>query len=316
MLAFAGPGYLVAVGYMDPGNWATDWAAAEVRLYAAERGVASSMVAMFLQALSAKLGIATGRDLAQACREHYSRAPRFSFGSDANSPSRRAIWRKSSARQSRSNCCFIFRFWGVLITGADVLIVLALQGRGFRMIEAIVITLIVTVGACFAYEIFFAHPLWMAAASGLIPSSEIIRDRGMLYLADRNPGCHGDASQFVSAFQHRADALFRHNHESKREAVRYALADSCIALGFSFFINAAILVSPAAVFHSRGMSQVADISEAYKLLSPVWGAGLASVLFAVRFSRPARIPLLLGTLPARFAWRDFSTGVSSPGCGA
>src|ERR1700694_1432007 len=185
LLAFAGPGYLVAVGYMDPGNWATDIQGGSKFGYALLSVVViSSLMAMFLQALSAKLGIATGRDLAQACREHYSRRTSMVLWVLCEV----AIAACDLAEVLGSAVALKLLFGlpllaGVLITALDVLIVLALQGRGFRLIEAFVVTLIVTIGACFAYEIFFAQPLWKEAAQGVIPRAEIFRNREMLYIA-------------------------------------------------------------------------------------------------------------------------------------
>src|ERR1700731_3413947 len=185
MLAFAGPGYLVAVGYMDPGNWATDLGGGSTFGYTLLSAVlVSSLMAIFLQALSAKLGIATGRDLAQACREHYSRRTGVALWVLCEI----AIAACDLAEVLGSAIALKLLFGlpllaGVLLTGLDVLLVLALQGRGFRVLETLVITLILTIAGCFAYEIFFAQPLWIEAARGFLPAAEILRNREMLYLA-------------------------------------------------------------------------------------------------------------------------------------
>src|SRR6266852_4656806 len=185
VFAFAGPGYLVAVGYMDPGNWATDIAGGSKFAYSLLSVIViSNFMAMFLQALSAKLGIATGRDLAQACREHYSRRTSFVLWVLCEI----AIAACDLAEVLGSAVALKLLFGlpllaGVLITAFDVLIVLALQGRGFRLVEAFVVTLIASIAACFAYEIFFAHPLWREAAIGFIPRAEILRNKEMLYIA-------------------------------------------------------------------------------------------------------------------------------------
>src|SRR5712671_298394 len=185
VLAFAGPGYLVAVGYMDPGNWATDIQGGSKFGYTLLSVIViSSLMAMFLQALSAKLGIATGRDLAQACREHYSRRTTLVLWILCEI----AIAACDLAEVLGSAVALKLLFGlpllaGVLLTGLDVLLVLALQGRGFRVLETLVITLIMTIGGCFAYEIFFAQPLWIEAARGFLPTAEILRNREMLYLA-------------------------------------------------------------------------------------------------------------------------------------
>src|ERR1700730_18506027 len=185
MLAFAGPGYLVAVGYMDPGNWATDLGGGSRFGYTLLSAILiSNLMAMFLQALSAKLGIATGRDLAQACREHYSRRTSIALWIVCEI----AIAACDLAEVLGSAVALKLLFGlpllaGVIITGLDVLIVLALQGRGFRLIEVFVVTLIATIAGCFAYEIFSSHPIWREALVGLIPRAEILRNREMLYIA-------------------------------------------------------------------------------------------------------------------------------------
>jgi manganese transport protein len=307
MFAFAGPGYLVAVGYMDPGNWATDLGGGSKFGYTLLCVVLlSSLIAMFLQALSAKLGIATGRDLAQACREHYSRRTSIFLWIICEV----AIAACDLAEVLGSAIALQLLFHlplllGVILTGADVLIVLALQGRGFRWIEAMVITLIFTIAGCFAYEIFFAQPLWREAASGLLPTAEILRNREMLYLAI---GILGATVMPHNLYLHSSivqTRAFGLNVESKREAIKFSILDSSIALGFSFFINAAILVLGAAAFHHRGLTEVADISQAYKLLTPVLSASLASVLFACALLCSGQNSTLTGTLAGQIVMEGF-----------
>ena len=307
MFAFAGPGYLVAVGYMDPGNWATDLGGGSKFGYTLLSVILlSSLIAMFLQALSAKLGIATGRDLAQACREHYSRRTSIFLWIICEV----AIAACDLAEVLGSAIALQLLFHipllvGVILTGADVLIVLALQGRGFRWIEAMVITLIVTIAGCFAYEIFFAQPLWREAASGLLPTVEILRNREMLYLAI---GILGATVMPHNLYLHSSivqTRAFGLGVESKREAIKFSILDSSIALGFSFFINAAILVLGAAAFHHRGLTEVADISQAYKLLTPVLGASLASVLFACALLCSGQNSTLTGTLAGQIVMEGF-----------
>jgi manganese transport protein len=282
VLAFAGPGYLVAVGYMDPGNWATDIGGGSKFGYTLLSVVViSNFMAMLLQALSAKLGVATGRDLAQACREHYSRRTSFVLWVLCEI----AIAACDLAEVLGSAVALKLLFGlpliaGVLITALDVLIVLALQGRGFRMIEAFVVTLIASIGACFAYEIFVAQPLWREAARGVIPTAEILRNREMLYIAI---GILGATVMPHNLYLHSSivqTRAFGSSVRDRREALRYAVLDSTVALGFALFINAAILILGAAAFHTRGLHNVAEISDAYKLLSPVLGASLASTIFA------------------------------------
>ena len=307
MLAFAGPGYLVAVGYMDPGNWATDIGGGSQFGYALLSVVIlSSLMAIFVQALSAKLGVASGRDLAQACRESYSR------------PVGLALWLLGEIAIAACDLAEVLGsavalkllfgiplLAGVLITGTDVLIVLALQGRGFRWIEALVIALIATIAACFAYELFVAEPLWREAATGLVPPLRLLHDRDMLYLAI---GILGATVMPHNLYLHSSivqTRAFGLGSPQKREAIRFATLDSTIALGFSLFVNAAILILGAAAFHHRGLTTVADISQAYKLLTPVLGAGLASTLFAAALLCSGQNSTLTGTLAGQVVMEGF-----------
>jgi manganese transport protein len=307
ILAFAGPGYLVAVGYMDPGNWATDIGGGSKFGYTLLSVVLiSNMLAMFLQALSAKLGIVTGRDLAQACRDHYSRRMSIFLWVACELAIAACDLAEVLGSAVALNLLFhIPLLLGVLLTASDVLIVLALQGRGFRLIEAFVITLIASIGLCFAYEIFFAHPIWREAAQGFIPRAEILRNKEMLYIAigilgatvmPHNLYLHSSIVQTRAFGQSKAD---------KRDALRYAVIDSTVALFFALFINAAILVLGAAAFHTRGLSEVADITQAYKLLSPILGAGFASTLFACALLASGQNSTLTGTLAGQIVMEGF-----------
>ncbi len=307
ILAFAGPGYLVAVGYMDPGNWATDIGGGSKFGYTLLSVVfISNLMAMFLQALSAKLGIATGRDLAQACRQHYSRPTGLFLWVICEI----AIAACDLAEVLGSAVALKLLFGlpllpGVLITAFDVLIVLALQGRGFRLVEAFVVTLIGSIAVCFAYEIFFAHPLWREAAIGFIPRAEILRNREMLYIAI---GILGATVMPHNLYLHSSivqTRAFGASMRDRREAVRYAVLDSTLALGFALFINAAILVLGAAAFHTRGLHNVAEIADAYKLLSPVLGASLASTLFACALLASGQNSTLTGTLAGQIVMEGF-----------
>jgi manganese transport protein len=307
MLAFAGPGYLVAVGYMDPGNWATDIGGGSKFGYTLLSVVLiSNLMAMFLQALSAKLGIATGRDLAQACRDHYSRRAAIALWVMCEI----AIAACDLAEVLGSAVALKLLFGlpllaGVLITAFDVLIVLALQGRGFRIIEAFVVTLIASIAACFAYEIFFAQPLWREAALGFLPRAEILRNREMLYIAI---GILGATVMPHNLYLHSSivqTRAFGDSSRDRREALRYAVLDSTLALGFALFVNAAILVLGAAAFHTRGLSNVAEIAEAYKLLSPVLGVSLASTVFACALLASGQNSTLTGTLAGQIVMEGF-----------
>lgn len=307
ILMFAGPGYLIAVGYMDPGNWATDIGGGSKFGYTLLSVVLiSSLMAMFLQALAAKLGIATGRDLAQACQEHYSRRTSVFLWIACEL----AVAACDLAEVLGSAVALKLLFGipllaGVILTAFDVLLVLALQGKGFRLVEAFVITLIATIGVCFAYEIFIAQPLWLEAAHGFVPRFEIFRNREMLYIAIGIVGATVMPHNLYlhsSIVQTRAFGL---NSGGRREAIRYSIIDSTVALGFALFINAAILVLGAAAFHTRGMNEVADISDAYKLLSPVLGAGFASTLFALALLASGQNSTLTGTLAGQVVMEGF-----------
>jgi manganese transport protein len=307
LFAFAGPGYLVAVGYMDPGNWATDLGGGSKFGYQLLSVVLlSNLMAMFLQALSAKLGIATGRDLAQACREHYSRRTSFLLWIACEI----AIAACDLAEVLGSAVALQLLFGlpllaGVVITALDVLIVLALQGRGFRLIEAFVVTLIASIAGCFAYEIFIARPLWMDAARGFIPHVEVLRNREMLYIAI---GILGATVMPHNLYLHSSivqTRAFGTGFKDKREALRFAYIDSNIALSIALFINAAILVLAAAAFHTRGMHDVAEIASAYKLLSPVLGASLASTVFACALLASGQNSTLTGTLAGQIVMEGF-----------
>src|SRR5579885_84353 len=307
VFAFAGPGYLVAVGYMDPGNWATDIGGGAKFGYTLLSVILlSNLMAMLLQALAAKLGIVTGRDLAQACREHYSRRTSMFLWIVCEV----AIAACDLAEVLGSAVALKLLFGlpllaGVLITAFDVLIILALQGRGFRLVEAFVVTLIATIAGCFAYEIFFARPLWLEAARGFIPQAEILRNREMLYIAI---GILGATVMPHNLYLHSSivqTRAFGTDKKGKREALRYAIFDSTVALGIALFINAAILVLGAAAFHTRGLSNVADIAEASKLLSPVLGAGLASTVFAFALLASGQNSTLTGTLAGQIVMEGF-----------
>jgi manganese transport protein len=307
MLAFAGPGYLVAVGYMDPGNWATDLGAGSKFGYTLLWVILlSNVMAMFLQALAARLGIATGRDLAQACRDHYSKPVALGLWLLCEM----AIAACDLAEVLGSAVALKLLFGvpllaGVLITAADVLLVLALQSRGFRVLEALVITLILTIAGCFAYELFFARPLWPEAMRGFVPAGDILHNREMLYLA---VGILGATVMPHNLYLHSSvvqTRAFGNHARGQRDAIKYATLDSTIALALAFFINASILVMGAAVFHTRNMTHVAEIEQAYQLLTPVLGAGLASLLFAAALLCSGQNSTLTGTLAGQIVMEGF-----------
>jgi manganese transport protein len=250
--------------------------------------------------------VVTGRDLAQACRDHYSRrtAPVLWLVCEL------AIAACDLAEVLGSAVALKLLFGlpllaGVLLTALDVLVVLALQGRGFRFIEAFVVTLIATIGACFACEIFFVRPLWLEAAHGFIPQLEILRNKEMLYIAI---GILGATVMPHNLYLHSSivqTRAFGPSSIKRREALKFSVIDSTVALRFALFINAAILVLGAAAFHTRGMNEVADISEAYKLLNPVLGASLASTLFAFALLASGQNSTLSGTLAGQIVMEGF-----------
>jgi len=306
LLAFAGPGYLVAVGYMDPGNWATDLAGGSQFGYTLLTVILlSNMMAVLLQGLASKLGIATGRDLAQACRDHYSRGANFALWILCEIAIAACDLAEVIGSAIALNLLFgIPLAYGVLITALDVLLVLYLQNKGFRLIEALVITLVATVGACFLFEIIRSRPDAGGVARGFLPTAEILRNPGMLYVA---MGILGATVMPHNLYLHSSivqTRKYEENAQGKREAVRYAFIDSTIALSFALFINAAILIVAAATFHTSGNTEVAEIQDAYKLLTPLLGAG-ASTMFALALLASGQSSTLTGTLAGQIVMEGF-----------
>lgn len=298
---------MIAVGYMDPGNWATDLAGgAQFGYLLLSVILISNLMAILLQHLSLKLGIVTGRDLAQACRDHYSRPVSFVLWIFCEI----AIAACDLAEVIGAAIALHLLFGipivlGVLITAADVIMVLFLQHKGFRLIEAIVAALILTIAACFAYELLVARPSVPAILGGLVPSIEIIKNPSMLYIA---VGILGATVMPHNLYLHSSivqTRAFEHSEEGKRRAIRFATIDSTAALMMAFFINAAILILSAATFHGTQYANVADISDAYKLLTPVLGAGLASTLFAVALLASGQNSTLTGTLAGQIVMEGF-----------
>jgi len=306
LLAFAGPGYLVAVGYMDPGNWATDLAGGSQFGYRLLSVVLlSNLIAVLLQGLASKLGIVTGRDLAQACRDHYPRPVAIGLWILCEI----AIAACDLAEVIGSAIALQLLFGlplpvGVLVTGLDVLILLTLQNRGVRVLEAMVITLIATIGFCFLFEIVLARPEFAAIFGGFVPRKEIVLNRDMLYIAI---SILGATVMPHNLYLHSSIVQTRRYEETadgKREAVRFAFIDSTIALSFAFFINAAILIIAAATFHKSGHAEVAEIQDAYKLLTPLLGAG-ASGAFALALLASGQNSTLTGTLAGQIVMEGF-----------
>jgi manganese transport protein len=306
-LAFAGPGFLVAVGYMDPGNWATDLAGGARFGYSLLWIIMlSNLMAILLQHLCIKLGVVTGRDLAQACRDHYPRTVAWFLWILAEL----AIAATDLAEVVGSAIGLQLLFgipliWGCLITSIDVLVVLYLQNRGFRYLEAIVFTLVATVGLCFVAELLFSKPDLGSVLTGFIPSSGVFRDQAQLYVAI---GIIGATVMPHNLYLHSSivqTRKYRRDDAALAEAVRYATIDSTVALMCALFINAAILIVAAATFHERGMGDVAEIQDAYRLLSPVLGVGVASTLFAVALLAAGQNSTLTGTLSGQIVMEGF-----------
>jgi manganese transport protein len=306
MLAFAGPGYLVAVGYMDPGNWATDLAGGAMFGYALLSVILiSNIMAVLLQGLASKLGIVTGRDLAQACRDHYSRPVGFGLWIICELAIAACDLAEVIGTAIALNLLFgIPLTWGIAITALDVLLVLYLQNKGFRLLEALVITLLVTVGFCFAALIWMAKPPMAGVLFGFAPPKELLENPAMLYIA---MGILGATVMPHNLYLHSSIVQTRKYEETaagKAEAVKFAFLDSTVALSFALFINAAILIVAAASFHTTGNMDVAEIQDAYKLLTPLLGAG-ASTVFALALLASGQNSTLTGTLAGQIVMEGF-----------
>src|SRR5436190_10949478 len=305
-LAFAGPGYLVAVGYMDPGNWATDLAGGSQFGYTLLSVILlSNLMAILLQGLAAKLGIVTGRDLAQACRDHYGKKTNIMLWLMCEVAIAACDLAEVIGAAIALNLLFnIPLAWGVCITALDVMIVLYLQNKGFRVIEALVIALVLTVGACFLFEIILARPDMGPMLRGFIPTAEILKNKDMLYIGI---GILGATVMPHNLYLHSSIVQTRKYEETtsgKKEAFKFAFLDSTIALSFALFINAAILIVAAASFHTSGHSTVGEIQDAFKLLTPLLGAG-ASGVFALALLASGLNSTLTGTLAGQVVMEGF-----------
>lgn len=307
LFAFGGPGLMVAVGYMDPGNWATDLAGGAQFGYTLLSVILiSNFMAMILQYLSLKLGIVTGRDLAQACRDHYSRPVALTLWVLCEI----AIAACDLAEVIGSAIALNLLFGmplvvGVFLTVFDVMIVLLLQNRGFRLIESMVAGLIFTIGLCFAYELIVSQPSIAGIFGGLLPTPQIVVNPDMLYIAI---GILGATVMPHNLYLHSSivqTRSFARDDVGKKMAIKFAAIDSTGALFFAFFINAAILIVSAAAFHGTDYQNVADINDAYKLLTPVLGASLASTLFAVALLASGQNSTLTGTMAGQIVMEGF-----------
>ncbi|MDE1175411.1 MAG: Nramp family divalent metal transporter [Edaphobacter sp.] len=308
MLGFIGPGFMVAVGYMDPGNWATDLAAGSRYGYTLLFVImASNLMAILLQSLSLKLGIASERDLAQACRERYSRPVSFALWIFAEI----AIAACDLAEVIGSAIALQLLFHiplilGVIITSVDVLVILLLEHRGFRYLEAVVMVLISTIAVLFGIETILSRPEWLPILHHLfVPSREIFHDREMLYIAISILGATVMPHNLYlhsSIVQTRA---YPRTVEGKRDAIKFANIDSAVALSMALFINAAILIVAAAVFHRNGHFEVAEIDDAYRLLTPLLGFTGASMMFALALLASGQNSTITGTLAGQIVMEGF-----------
>ncbi|CAH1681023.1 Nramp family divalent metal transporter [Bosea sp. 47.2.35] len=282
-LAFVGPGYLVAVGYMDPGNWATSLAGGAQFGYALlVVALISNIMAIILQALCARLAIATGRDLAQACRDAFPKAVSWPLWAFAEL----AICATDLAEVIGTAIALNLLFGmpmeiGVLVTALDVIVILWLQNMGFRWVEAFIITLLGVIALCFGIQIALADPNWGEVIRGFAPTTEIVRNPQMLYLA---LGIIGATVMPHNLYLHSGIVQTRAYGSTipeKRDALKWATLDSTIALMFALIVNASILVLAAASFHKTGQTEVAELGRAHELLAPLLGASIAPTLFAI-----------------------------------
>jgi manganese transport protein len=307
LLAFLGPGYLVSVGYMDPGNWATDIAGGSKFGYTLLSVVLiSNLMAILLQSLCVRLGVATGRDLAQACRDYFGRPIGIALWVLCEV----AIVACDLAELLGSALALNLLFGipmavGVCLTTLDVLVLLWLQNKGFRYTEAIIITLVVTIAGCFALQVVLSQPAWGSLALGLIPRPQILSNPEMLYIA---MGILGATVMPHNLYLHSSIVQTRAwgaSEEEKRQAIKFGTIDSTAALSIAFFINAAIMVVAAAVFNRAGRFDVADIRDAYQLMSPLLGVAGASTLFAVALLASGQASTLTATLAGQVVMEGF-----------
>jgi manganese transport protein len=307
LLAYAGPGYLVSVGYMDPGNWATDIAGGSQFGYTLLSVILlSNLMAILLQSLCVRLGVATGRDLAQACHDYFS--PRVTFVLWILCEIAIAACDLAELLGSAIALNLLFGLplaWGVCLTALDVIAMLFLQGKGFRYVEALVITLVATIGACFALELLFAMPDVGGIARGYLPNREILRNPDMLYIAI---GILGATVMPHNLYLHSSivqTRAWQPTAPKRWEAIKFGTLDSTIALTLALFINSAILIVSAATFHFSGHHHVASIEDAYQLLSPILGVSLASTVFGLALLASGQSSTLTATLAGQIVMEGF-----------
>ncbi|MBF2716542.1 Nramp family divalent metal transporter [Agrobacterium vitis] len=307
LMAFAGPGYMISVGYMDPGNWATDIAGGSQFGYTLLSVIMiSNLMAILLQALSARLGIATGRDLAQACRDHYS------------PPVRICLWLACEVAIIACDLAEVIGtaialqllfgiplIGGALITALDTFLLLLLMNKGFRFLEAFVVSMLTIIALCFLAQIIAAQPPVAEILSGFIPSTEVITNREMLYVAI---GIIGATVMPHNLYLHSSivqTRAYERNDRGRKDAIKWATLDSTIALMLALFVNASILIIAAVVFHANGRTDVEEIEQAHQLLSPLLGFGLASTLFAVALLASGINSTVTATLAGQIVMEGF-----------
>jgi manganese transport protein len=307
LLAFTGPGYMVAVGYMDPGNWATDIAGGSQFGYMLLSVILlSNMMAIVLQALSARLGIATGWDLARACRERYSRPVCIALWLACETAIIACDLAEVIGTAIALNLLFdIPLVWGAVISAVDVFLILLLMGRGFRALEAFVIALLTLIFVCFAIQMFLADPVLAEVLAGFIPQAEVVTNPAALYLAI---GIIGATVMPHNLYLHSSIVQTRaypRTDAGRKIGLRWAVTDSSIALMLALFVNAAILITAATVFHKAGKTDVVEIEQAYHLLSPMLGVAMASVLFAVALLASGINSTVTATLAGQIVMEGF-----------
>ncbi|MEA2884787.1 MAG: manganese transport protein [Bradyrhizobium sp.] len=307
LLAFAGPGYMVSVGYMDPGNWATDLAGGAQFGYTLLSVILlSNVMAILLQALAARLGIVTDRDLAQACRDSFSK------------PVNILLWLACEAAIIACDLAEVIGtaialqllfgiplIGGALIAALDAFLLLLLMNRGFRFLEAFVIALLIVIAVCFTVQIVAAAPPVGAVLRGFVPSSAIVTNPAMLYIAI---GIIGATVMPHNLYLHSSIVQTRdypRNDAGRRDAIKWATTDSTIALMLALFVNAAILVVAAATFHDSGHADVAEIGKAFELLSPLLGLSIASTLFAIALLASGLNSTVTATLAGQIVMEGF-----------
>ncbi len=308
LFAFAGPGYMVSVGYMDPGNWATDLAGGASFGYTLLFVIMlSNLMAILLQALAARLGIVTGRDLAQACRDHYSWPVNIALYVACEL----AIVACDLAEVIGTAIALQLLFGIPLIAGAmiaalDAFLLLFLMNRGFRFLEAFIISLLLVIFGCFAVQIIAAAPPVADVLHGLlVPSPEIVTNPAMLYLAI---GIIGATVMPHNLYLHSSivqTRAYERNDEGRKHAIKWATTDSTVALMLALFVNGAILIVSAVAFHKTGHQDVAEIGQAFKLLAPLLGLGVASILFAVALLASGLNSTVTATLAGQIVMEGF-----------